>query len=355
MFKNPFEEKKDYIVIENMFDIIRNFSLRNNHKDSANLVSTMITIMKVNFEQFTTIYPNLKNEILKENDKNGKESLIPYFKVIEDQISQFQVKEVIEEVDVEDIEKIQENMELTQDQIKAAEELKAILKKEKEDETLKDEFSNFLSATKDLISYPMHKHAEHKEELKNKNETLAQKQLIDQKNSNDLNSNIVNNDNKGNVEIKDIKDNEIKSIKKEEISNGVNISKDVNASKNINTLNNSKDDETKLDAQEGEKPEEKEYNLKHVVVEEKVSNPIVNLILSQLNDVVNMMNELSTKMKEIDKNNLLSINQLNNLKENVKNYNDRIMTLENNVEKFVGLYEVFMNEYNPFLDNDSKN
>lgn len=347
MFKNPFENKSDYIIIENMLNIIRDFCARYNNQVDVNLVNSMVTLMKAKFDQFVTIFPNIKNDILRNYDKKDKEFLIAYFKVIEDQISQFQAKEIIEELDVEDIEKIQENMELTQEQIHATEELKNILKKEKEEETFKDEFGHFLNATKDLFTYPLHKHPENNNVLQNnvsQNNFIEKNNEFDKTKTSQINSKKLDkNENKDELGFtKDNKDNK----KNEE--------KDV--VENLNNENKSATNELKNIENSNQINEESNQKIAYInnVVEDKISNPIVNLILSQLKDVVNMMNELSTKMKEIEKNNLTSVNQLSNLKENVKNYNDRILTLENNVEKFVGLYEVFMNEYNPFLDNESK-
>ncbi|MDD3264155.1 MAG: hypothetical protein PHT94_04660 [Candidatus Nanoarchaeia archaeon] len=354
MFKNPFENKSDYVIIENMLNIIRDFCARYNNQVDVNLVNSMETLMKAKFDQFVTIFPNIKNDILRNYDKKDKEFLIAYFKVIEDQISQYQAKEVIEELDVEDIEKVQENMELTQEQIHATEELKNILKKEKEEETFKDEFGHFLNATKDLLTYPLHKHPENNVSQKNISQNnISQNNLVQQNNelnkiklpevSSQTSDEKQKNENKD--ELGDIKED--KENKKDEGKNIV---------KNINNENKSTTSQSENIEKSNQISEDESQKIVYInnVIEDKVSNPIVNLILSQLKDVVNMMNELSTKMKEVEKNNLTSVNQLSNLKENVKNYNDRILTLENNVEKFVGLYEVFMNEYNPFLDNESK-
>lgn len=329
MFKNPFEVKNENSIIENMFNVIKEFCYRKNNQHDANLIDSMNTLMKANFNQFANIFPNMKIDIIRNYDKKDKDFLNAYFKVIEDQIAQHHVEEVVNDIDVQDIEKLQENISLSPEQIKAADELKKIIEKERDEESFKDEVEHFVDATKDLISYPMHKHQDISAKKVNlQNELNSQ---IDK--SNDVSKDEYHNNNDNNS----VMNSDFQKDKT--VVNNSNISDD--SSNNSNNSNFKENSNTNL---------EQQSNLQN----DKITNPIVNLILSQLKDVVTMMNQLSDKMQEIEKNNLTAVDQLGDMTENVKNYNDRIETLENNIEKFIGLYEVFMNEYNPFLDKEKK-
>ncbi|MFP4118213.1 MAG: flagella accessory protein C [Candidatus Woesearchaeota archaeon] len=84
------------------------------------------------------------------------------------------------------------------------------------------------------------------------------------------------------------------------------------------------------------------------------SASMLNLLMEQIKTLVEVSNNLNDRTKEVEK----RINELTvdseKRKEESKIMNEKMDMMEKNMEKFIGLYEVVTNQYNPFLENENK-
>lgn len=410
-FKNPFDVKKDdgKDTIESMLKVIRAFFLRNNEVQKAQMVESLHTLLDANEVQFISMFPNVQNFVLKDLKKSDQDFLNTYFKVIEDELADKNKPAVVSEVDVSNIANEQKNMKLSESQVKAGEELKKIIagrnnpentEKESIGSVLKKDIDYVLNSFKSLgknnpENSPVQKGSV--ETLNNQlkgnssnndnNNTINNTGVTIKNNNNDADMSKQNNQTTTNSESANQEAqkadmgselaSQIDSAKKES-SNSQNASKDVSVKEDSTKekkgiLKNpfKKKEEKPTGNEQSEIKKESSENNSDVSKSDskedtskgaslptsgnaKVSNPIVNLILTQLKEVVDLVNELSTKMKEIEKTNLDVVTEFTDVKQNLSTYNGRISSLEGSIEKFIGLYEVVMNEFNPFVENDKE-
>ncbi len=81
---------------------------------------------------------------------------------------------------------------------------------------------------------------------------------------------------------------------------------------------------------------------------------ITNLIMQQIKELIEIDNNLNVKIKEIEtklKNNMTATQDVKNV---VDKFHQRLEFIEKNMEKFMGLYEVVTNRFNPFVEEEEK-
>ncbi len=82
------------------------------------------------------------------------------------------------------------------------------------------------------------------------------------------------------------------------------------------------------------------------------SASMLNLLMEQIKTLVEVSNNLNDRTKEVEKRvNELSVDA-EKTKESNKIMNEKMDMMEKNMEKFIGLYEVVTNQYNPFLEGN---
>ncbi|MBD3203342.1 hypothetical protein GF327_03550 [Candidatus Woesearchaeota archaeon] len=86
------------------------------------------------------------------------------------------------------------------------------------------------------------------------------------------------------------------------------------------------------------------------IPESTSTDKITNVILEQLQQINNNVND---KIRELDNEFKKISSEINEFKNENKKYQDQISSIEKNVEKFIGLYELVTNEYNPFVKGNS--
>jgi archaellum component FlaC len=77
---------------------------------------------------------------------------------------------------------------------------------------------------------------------------------------------------------------------------------------------------------------------------------VLNLILEQIKELILITNNLNDKLKKQESRIEGTEAVLNRMKEKVDTMDTKISTFEKNIEKFIGLYEVVTNQYNPFIE-----
>ena len=86
----------------------------------------------------------------------------------------------------------------------------------------------------------------------------------------------------------------------------------------------------------------------------KESASMLNLLMEQIKALVEVSNNLNERTREVEK----RINEITvdseKSKEESKIINEKMDMMEKNMEKFIGLYEVVTNQYNPFLESSSE-
>lgn len=79
---------------------------------------------------------------------------------------------------------------------------------------------------------------------------------------------------------------------------------------------------------------------------------ITNLIMQQIKELIEINNNLNTKIKEVETRVSGNISSMVDVKNTVDRFNERLEFIEKNMEKFMGLYEVVTNMFNPFVSED---
>jgi archaellum component FlaC len=87
---------------------------------------------------------------------------------------------------------------------------------------------------------------------------------------------------------------------------------------------------------------------------EKTTKGMTNLIIEQIRSLIEINVALNGKVKEITAKLDSYDKGIKSINEQVKGFDDRISKIESNMEKFIGLYEIVTNKYNPFLEEDDK-
>ncbi len=82
------------------------------------------------------------------------------------------------------------------------------------------------------------------------------------------------------------------------------------------------------------------------------SERVTNLIMQQIKELIEIDNNLNTKIKEVENRMTENASVIANTKNIVEQFNSRLEFIEKNMEKFMGLYEVVTNRFNPFVSQD---
>jgi len=81
---------------------------------------------------------------------------------------------------------------------------------------------------------------------------------------------------------------------------------------------------------------------------------ITNLIMQQIKELIEIDNNLNAKNKELEVKISDNSGALSETKSIVEQFNSRLEMIEKNMEKFMGLYEVVTNRFNPFVSEEQK-
>lgn len=81
---------------------------------------------------------------------------------------------------------------------------------------------------------------------------------------------------------------------------------------------------------------------------------ITNLIMQQIKELIEIDNNLNVKIKEIETKLRNNISQTQDVKNVVDKFHQRLEFIEKNMEKFMGLYEVVTNRFNPFVEEEQR-
>jgi archaellum component FlaC len=151
----------------------------------------------------------------------------------------------------------------------------------------------------------------------------------------------------GNKENKEIDDEELKKLRNKfkEIASENNSS---NVQGNADLSSKSNQNNSKNDLKE-----EKEVYVDPERVEE--NERITNLIMQQIKELIEIDNNLNIKIKEIETKLRTNISSISDIKNVVDKFNFRLEFIEKNMEKFMGLYEVVTNRFNPFIEGNEQN
>jgi len=96
-----------------------------------------------------------------------------------------------------------------------------------------------------------------------------------------------------------------------------------------------------------------QQNFEYVDPEKAEENErITNLIMQQIKELIEIDNNLNSKIKEIETKLGENATNLASTKDIVEQFNSRLELIEKNMEKFMGLYEVVTNRFNPFVSED---
>jgi archaellum component FlaC len=79
---------------------------------------------------------------------------------------------------------------------------------------------------------------------------------------------------------------------------------------------------------------------------------VTNLIMQQIKELIEIDNNLNNKIKDIENKLNENTDTMNSTKDTVDGYSDRLNMIEKNMEKFMGLYEVITNKFNPFVTEE---
>ncbi len=76
---------------------------------------------------------------------------------------------------------------------------------------------------------------------------------------------------------------------------------------------------------------------------------ITSLIMQQIKELIEIDNNLNAKNKELEDNISQNTSTLSSTKAIVEKFSQRLELIEKNMEKFMGLYEIVTNRFNPFV------
>jgi len=81
---------------------------------------------------------------------------------------------------------------------------------------------------------------------------------------------------------------------------------------------------------------------------------ITNLIMQQIKELIEIDNNLNAKIKELETKLGENSTTLASTKHIVEQFDQRLDLIEKNMEKFMGLYEIVTNRFNPFVTEEQK-
>ena len=101
-----------------------------------------------------------------------------------------------------------------------------------------------------------------------------------------------------------------------------------------------------------EEPEKKEEKKESIESEEiKKQKTVVNLILQQIKELINITNSLNGKIKSLEPRLEALETSVAQMKQKNEKIDEKLNDFEKNMEKFIGLYEVVTNQFNPFVES----
>ena len=78
---------------------------------------------------------------------------------------------------------------------------------------------------------------------------------------------------------------------------------------------------------------------------------VVNLILQQIKELINITNSLNSKIKSLEPRLEAVETSVGQMKQKNEKIDEKLNDFEKNMEKFIGLYEVVTNQFNPFVES----
>jgi hypothetical protein len=86
---------------------------------------------------------------------------------------------------------------------------------------------------------------------------------------------------------------------------------------------------------------------------EKENKSIMNLLLEQIKELITITNGLNSKLKTHQVRLDSFDSSIQEIKKKSHDFDERMLAFEKNMEKFIGLYEVVTNQYNPFVETNT--
>jgi hypothetical protein len=83
---------------------------------------------------------------------------------------------------------------------------------------------------------------------------------------------------------------------------------------------------------------------------DRETKSIMNLLLEQIKELITITNGLNSKLKTHQVRIDAFDSSIKDLKKKTLDFDERMIAFEKNMEKFIGLYEVVTNQYNPFVE-----
>ena len=84
---------------------------------------------------------------------------------------------------------------------------------------------------------------------------------------------------------------------------------------------------------------------------------MLNILMDQIKELVTITNSLNQKQKDLNQqtnNRIDTMNEdIDNLKKRTEGIEKELKMIQQSMDKFIGLYEVVTNQYNPFVEEDS--
>ena len=83
---------------------------------------------------------------------------------------------------------------------------------------------------------------------------------------------------------------------------------------------------------------------------DRETKSVMNLLLEQIKELITITNGLNTKIKNHQVRIDSFDSSIQEIKKKSQDFDERMIAFEKNMEKFIGLYEVVTNQYNPFVE-----
>ena len=85
---------------------------------------------------------------------------------------------------------------------------------------------------------------------------------------------------------------------------------------------------------------------------DRETKSIMNLLLEQIKELITITNGLNSKLKSHQVRLDSFDSSIQEIKRKSQDFDERMVAFEKNMEKFIGLYEVVTNQYNPFVETN---
>ncbi|MFT4304646.1 MAG: flagella accessory protein C [Candidatus Woesearchaeota archaeon] len=93
--------------------------------------------------------------------------------------------------------------------------------------------------------------------------------------------------------------------------------------------------------------------IEEVKKKERESKSVMNLLLEQIKELITITNGLNSKIKSHQVRIDSFDSSIQEIKKKSQDFDERMLAFEKNMEKFIGLYEVVTNQYNPFVETSA--